>query len=130
MSFIYHLAPATRRYSWPENKPYLPADYEKDGFIHCTKGDELMIKVANHFLRDVPGDFVSDGKSIQNYLIEQVTHSVCWEQGIRKIEEEQVDLYLEFGPGTALAGMNKRIGVRSPTISIKNVDSLSEFAKR
>jgi uncharacterized protein (DUF952 family) len=58
MSLIYHLAPATRWNSWPENKPYLPAEYEKEGFIHCTSGDELMIKVANHYYRNVPGDFV------------------------------------------------------------------------
>jgi uncharacterized protein (DUF952 family) len=58
MSLIYHLAPSTRWYSWPENEPYLPAEYDKDGFIHCTSGDELMIKVANHYYRNVPGDYV------------------------------------------------------------------------
>jgi uncharacterized protein (DUF952 family) len=58
MSLIYHLAPATRWYSWPTDKPYLPAEYDKDGFIHCTSGDELMIKVANQFYRNVPGDYV------------------------------------------------------------------------
>ena len=58
MSLIYHLAPATHWYSWPENKPYLPAEYDKNGFIHCTSTDEVMIKVANHFHRNVPGDYV------------------------------------------------------------------------
>lgn len=58
MSLIYHLAPTTRWSSWPANEPYLPAQYEKDGFIHCTSGDELMIKVANHFYRNDQGDFV------------------------------------------------------------------------
>ncbi|CAF3702300.1 unnamed protein product [Rotaria socialis] len=58
MSFIYHLAPATRWYTWSEDKPYLPAEYDKDGFIHCTSGDELMIKVANRFYKGVPGDYV------------------------------------------------------------------------
>jgi len=58
MSLIYHLAPATRWYSWPENKPYLPAEYDNDGFIHCTSGDALMIKVANQYYRNVPGDYV------------------------------------------------------------------------
>ncbi|CAF0770260.1 unnamed protein product [Adineta ricciae] len=44
MTLIYHLAPSSRWYSWPAEKPYLPPDYEKDGFIHCTSGDELMLK--------------------------------------------------------------------------------------
>ena len=58
MTLIYHLAPSSRWYSWPAEKPYLPPDYEKDGFIHCTSGDELMLKVANRFYRNVPGDYV------------------------------------------------------------------------
>ena len=58
MSVIYHLAPAERWNSWPKGTPYLPAEYEKDGFVHCTVGDELMIKVANQYQRKTPGDFV------------------------------------------------------------------------
>ena len=58
MSLIYHLAPSTRWYSWPENQPYLPAEFEREGFIHCTSGDELMLKVANNYYRNVPGDYV------------------------------------------------------------------------
>lgn len=58
MSLIYHLAPAQRWNSWPAERAYLPAEYEADGFIHCTAGDELMIAVANRFYRAAPGDFV------------------------------------------------------------------------
>lgn len=58
MSFIYHLAPKTRWETWPEDKPYFPVDYETEGFIHCTSGDELMLKVANRFYKNVSGDFV------------------------------------------------------------------------
>ncbi len=58
MSQIYHLVPAERWRSWPAGEAYLPAEYEQDGFVHCTKGDELMLQVANRFYRDVPGDFL------------------------------------------------------------------------
>lgn len=58
MALIYHLAPASRWRSWPEGQPYLPAEYAAEGFIHCTAGDELMLKVANRFYRATPGDFV------------------------------------------------------------------------
>ncbi|CAF1291027.1 unnamed protein product [Adineta steineri] len=58
MSLIYHLAPASRWYSWPDELPYLPAEYDREGFIHCTSGDELMIKVANQYYRNVPGDYL------------------------------------------------------------------------
>lgn len=58
MKLIYHLAPAARWSAWPADTPYLPAEYEADGFIHCTAGDDLMLQVANHFYRDTAGDFV------------------------------------------------------------------------
>ena len=58
MEYIYHLAPAARWYTWPSDQPYLPAEYDADGFIHCTAGDALMIAVANRFYRTAAGDFV------------------------------------------------------------------------
>jgi uncharacterized protein (DUF952 family) len=55
---IYHLAPAERWRSWPRATGYLPIEYDADGFVHCTAGDELMLKVANRFYRAAPGEFV------------------------------------------------------------------------
>lgn len=55
---IYHLAPAERWRSWPRDTGYLLLEYDADGFVHCTAGDELMLKVANRFYRATPGDFV------------------------------------------------------------------------
>jgi len=55
---IYHLAPAARWRDWPADQPYLPAEYNADGFIHCTAGDALMIAVANRFYRATTGDYV------------------------------------------------------------------------
>jgi uncharacterized protein (DUF952 family) len=58
MGHIYHLAPAARWHAWPPDEPYLPAEYEADGFIHCSAGDALMIAVANRFYRTTQGEFV------------------------------------------------------------------------
>ncbi len=58
MTVIYHLAPADRWTTWPGDTPYVPAEFDTDGFVHCTAGDELMLQVANTVYRDVPGDFV------------------------------------------------------------------------
>ena len=58
MKHIYHLAPAARWREWPAGTPYLPAEYNADGFVHCTAGEELMVQVANRYYRAEPGDFV------------------------------------------------------------------------
>lgn len=92
-----------------------------------------LAKGTSQLVMNVPGNFVSDIEAMRRNLIEQVTHSVKWEQGIRAMDEQNIDLYIEFGPGKALSGMNKRIGVKGPTLSIDKVEDLNlieEFVKR
>lgn len=71
---------------------------------------------------NVVGDFVTDLESILDRLINQVTSPVRWSQGIEKMED--IDLFIEIGQGKVLAGLNKKIGVSAPTISIGQVADL------
>lgn len=76
-------------------------------------------------IMNVPGDFVDDLDAIKHNLTEQLTHSVRWQQGILAAEKKKSPtLYLELGPGKTLAGMNKKIGVTAPTISLEKVTDL------
>jgi len=38
--------------------PTLPPTPIQDGFIHLTKEADLLLGVANHFYKQVPGDFL------------------------------------------------------------------------
>lgn len=78
---------------------------------------------------NVPGNFVVDAAAIRRNLIEQVTHSVRWEQGIRAMNESGVDLFIEFGPGKTLSGMNRKIGVTAPTFSLEKIEDLDFLSK-
>jgi [acyl-carrier-protein] S-malonyltransferase len=78
---------------------------------------------------NISGDFVTDNEKIKEDLIKQVTHPVRWEQGIRAMDREHVDLFIEFGPGRTLSGMNKRIGVKAPTVSIEKIEDLNSLTK-
>jgi uncharacterized protein (DUF952 family) len=55
---IYHLVPTDYWRGCDETLPYLPREFDRDGFIHCTRGLDLMLHVANTFYRDAPGDFL------------------------------------------------------------------------
>jgi uncharacterized protein (DUF952 family)/chaperonin cofactor prefoldin len=57
-SIIYHLAPADYFNSLPADQPYHPREFDRDGFIHCTQGEERMLLVADTVYRRVPGDFL------------------------------------------------------------------------
>lgn len=78
---------------------------------------------------NVPGGYVSDIAQIRSYMIDQVTCPVRWEQGIRAMMEKEISLYLEMGCGKTLAGMNKRIGVSAPMLSIEKTADLDELQK-
>ncbi|MCL4504536.1 MAG: DUF952 domain-containing protein [Chloroflexi bacterium] len=55
---ILHLVAQADWDAKPSDQPYLPDAYAKDGFIHCTQGDALMLQVANRFYKDTAGEFL------------------------------------------------------------------------
>jgi uncharacterized protein (DUF952 family) len=52
MSIIYHLAPIDYWEAQPADRPYTPADYAREGFIHCTQGEAQLAVVANRYYRN------------------------------------------------------------------------------
>ncbi|MBS0626516.1 MAG: ACP S-malonyltransferase [Verrucomicrobia bacterium] len=82
-----------------------------------------------HLVMNVPGNFVESLDEIRQNLTRQVTQSVRWDQGIVAIEEKGVDLYLEIGCGKTLSGLNKKIGVKAPTVSLEKVTDLDSVVE-
>jgi [acyl-carrier-protein] S-malonyltransferase len=117
-------------------KRVLPLDVS--GAFHSglmrSAQDKLSTKIATvpfcesavEIVMNVLGDFVSAVPEMRRALIEQVIQPVRWEKGIRKMVDRKIDSYLEMGPGKALSGMNKRIGIAQPTYSIEKVADLEE----
>ena len=54
----YHLTPADYFAATDPGAPYLPEQYEADGFIHCTDGIANVVETANRYYRDDRRDFV------------------------------------------------------------------------
>ncbi len=55
---IYHLVPGDYWKAQPDDRPYIPAGYEQEGFIHCTKGEQMLVTVANRYYRNDPGEWL------------------------------------------------------------------------
>lgn len=96
--------------------------------------DKLALKVNEatiapsevELVMNVAGGFVDDQDEIRQNLIDQVTNSVRWQQGIEAMQN-QVDLFIEIGCGTTLCGMNRKMKVESPSISINTVEDLKKI---
>lgn len=102
-----------------------PAKERLKSDILSTQFKDSSVRIA----MNTTGSFVDDATSIQKNLIEQVVSPVRWEQDIRTMDKEGVNLYIEIGCGKTLSGMNKRIGVQGETLSLEKIEDLEAIAK-
>ena len=53
MPVIFHLIPESEHRARPADRPYTPATFATEGFIHCTGDTETLVAVANAFFGDL-----------------------------------------------------------------------------
>jgi len=70
------------------------------------------------------GQMTTSPDAIKENLGKQVTASVLWHQCVHTCMQKDPTHFIEIGCGSTLTGLNKRIGVKIPTISIETVDDL------
>lgn len=58
MTPIYHLVPAQYYKAQPADQPYRPEPFDQEGFIHCTAGLPLLVKIANMYFVSLPDDLL------------------------------------------------------------------------
>ncbi len=63
-------------------------------------------------------------KEILENLKLQINHPVLWEDSINYIAENDVEIFIELGPGKVLSGMVKRI---IPDVKVFNIDNLDNL---
>lgn len=70
------------------------------------------------------GTLSKNVSEIKPNLIEQITHSVRWNDCIQEMEKLNIEHYIEIGPGKVLAGLNKRIKVQGKTTSVGTIEEM------
>jgi [acyl-carrier-protein] S-malonyltransferase len=76
---------------------------------------------------NVTAQSVSSPSKIPALLSEQVTGSVRWVECVQELERLGVEEWIEFGPGSALTGMIKRIVPGARTFNIANQEDLEKY---
>ncbi len=54
MGLIYHLVQDGYLRAQPPDRPYTPAGFAREGFIHCTRGEAQLTIVANRYYETEP----------------------------------------------------------------------------
>lgn len=50
---IYHLTPAGYYRRQPPDQPYRTKTFAEEGFIHCTRGLDMLVEIANAYFGDL-----------------------------------------------------------------------------
>ena len=92
--------------SGPFHSPMLRSAGEKLGKeLSAVQLGELKIP----YVTNVTAEYVTDSSEIRELLTRQVYSPVRWEQSIRKMIAQDVDTFVEIGPGRTLTGFLLKI---------------------
>ena len=91
--------------------------------------DEVEFKTPVISLaQNYPGSLVRDITEIKENLYKQVSGSVKWDDCVKTlVEKTGARQIIEFGPGSVLTGLIKRIDVKVTTSNINNAENLQNF---
>lgn len=75
-------------------------------------------------VNNADAELLTAGARIADSLVRQVTSPVRWEDSVRRLLKEGVDLFLELGPGKVLTGLIKRIAPDATALHAEDLSSL------
>lgn len=78
---------------------------------------------------NVTGDRVRDAETARDLLVRQLTSPVRWSQSVNAMVERGTERFLELGPGSVLAGLNRRNAKGIPTASFGEPGDLEALKK-
>jgi [acyl-carrier-protein] S-malonyltransferase len=85
-----------------------------------------QVPLANN----VDAELVRSAAGVREGLKRQVTAPVRWEQAMRVLLSEKVELFIEVGPGKVLSGLLRQIDPRAECLRAEDVDTLNGVIAR
>ncbi|QKG84653.1 ACP S-malonyltransferase [Kroppenstedtia pulmonis] len=73
---------------------------------------------------------VTAADEIRNSLVEQVASPVWWEDSIRWMLDQEVDTFIEIGPGNVLTGLVRKIQRKVTAVSVQDRDSFQKCLEK
>lgn len=96
-------------------------DEVSDGLKQAVQGTHFLSSQVP-LVMNVDGMTTTNLDQIRKNLIQQVNSPVLWENCVSTLTSMGIDLFLEIGCGNVLAGLNRRMKVKAPTLSIYKLD--------
>jgi [acyl-carrier-protein] S-malonyltransferase len=81
-------------------------------------------------VNNVEARVVRSVSEVRDGLKRQVTAPVRWEQSMRVLWAEKVEVFVEVGPGKVLSGLLRQIASQAECLHVEDAASLSEALAR
>ena len=78
----------------------------------------------NKLISNVTANEIKDMDELKNLLIKQIENRVRWRESVIRMIENNVNHFIEIGPGKVLSGLVKRI---SRDVKIDTINSISDI---
>ena len=94
-----------------------------------SKATEIMTKEINkldfkesknRLISNVTADIIVNNENLKNLLIEQIENRVRWRESVINMIKNDVNHFIEIGPGKVLSGLIKRINRKVKIDNINN----------
>ena len=95
--------------------------YEKElENVTFNKGNVKVIK-------NLDGNYYNEEDNVKEILAKHIISSVRFDRAIKLMQEENVDEYVEIGPGRTLTGFVRKDNKEAKTYNINSVESLEKY---
>ena len=92
-------------------------------------GEIAFSEPAFPVLPNVTAEPVSDGHTLRELLVRQVTAPVLWQSSVERMVEEGVSLFVEVGAGKVLSGLVKKTNRKVKTVAFGGPEDLESVLK-
>lgn len=90
--------------------------------------DEIELHDLNiPYVTNVTAEYVRDINETKELLVKQVSSPVRWEQSVRNMIADNVDLFVEIGPGKTIAGFLRKIDKNVKCLNISKYEDLQKL---
>ena len=99
----------------------------------CLSADLDITRVANPqvpLVNNVSAQVVTTASVVREGLKQQVTAPVRWDESVRRLRQEGVDLFVEVGPGKVLSGLVRQIDRAAECLRVEDSATLNDVTAR
>jgi [acyl-carrier-protein] S-malonyltransferase len=73
------------------------------------------------FVANITGDYVHDPETIKQNLALQLSNSIQWEASVKRMLDDGITTFIEFGPSKILSGLVRRIYQKAKIFSSEDI---------